>query len=218
MTILVSWLHCKQMSLSLVNWSSSFSILLNVFRHSGHSLPQSTNLMSTHQSTMASLPVRQSSPTAGTSTLTETREEEQQRPSNSTLHLRLQKASGKKNKESRKVSWTQDTVDNEGLGRKKSKCCCVFHKPAKWGESDSESDGECDNCSGHVEAKKQSKWCLHTWRHHCDYNENCQYPRCFSASFNSTGGWTAVYAMGRQYTCRSCRLCLFLSIDDCIQW
>ncbi len=37
------------------------------------------------------------------------------------------------------------------LGKKKSKCCCVFVKKRAFGESDSdESDGDCDHCSGHT--------------------------------------------------------------------
>ena len=28
-----------------------------------------------------------------------------------------------------RVRWAEGTVDNEDLNRKKSKCCCIFHKP-----------------------------------------------------------------------------------------
>lgn len=81
----------------------------------------------------------------------------------------------RKPKSSKKVEWTQDTVDNEHMGRKKSKCtshyyhslhvynkivscfftgCCVYRKPHQFGESSSESeDDECDHCQGHVELK-----------------------------------------------------------------
>ena len=56
----------------------------------------------------------------------------------------------------KQVSWTQETVDNEGLGKKKSKCCCVYVKPKSFGESDTESEGEgeddCKNCSGHTKS------------------------------------------------------------------
>ena len=54
-----------------------------------------------------------------------------------TLKLRLKKSNasdetekGEKTKpkklEKKQVSWTQETVDNENLGKKKSKCCCVY--------------------------------------------------------------------------------------------
>ena len=56
----------------------------------------------------------------------------------------------------KQVSWTQETVDNEHMGRKKSKCCCVYVKPKTFGESDTESDendeDDCKNCSGHTKS------------------------------------------------------------------
>ena len=81
-----------------------------------------------------------------------------------TLKLRLKKENesdkGEKEKtkpkklDRKQVSWTQETVDNEHLGKKKSKCCCVYVKPKKFGESDTESEDETDchdkNCSGHT--------------------------------------------------------------------
>ena len=65
-----------------------------------------------------------------------------------TLRLKLKKPDEKDRK---KVKWTSETVDNEHLGKKKSKCCCVFVKKRAFGESDSEeSDGDCEHCSGHT--------------------------------------------------------------------
>ncbi|ERL91509.1 hypothetical protein D910_08839 [Dendroctonus ponderosae] len=61
----------------------------------------------------------------------------------------------KKPKKGRKVQWSTETVDNENLGKKKSKCCCIYKKPREFGESSSdESDDECEHCQGHVEKKK----------------------------------------------------------------
>lgn len=60
----------------------------------------------------------------------------------------------------RRVSWTVETVDNEGMGKKKSKCCCVYQKPRSWNESSSEDeneDDECQNCRGHRKADYNSK-------------------------------------------------------------
>ena len=64
------------------------------------------------------------------------------------LKLRLKKELRKK------VSWTSETVDNENLGKKKSKCCCIYVKPKTFGESDTESDdsgaeSDCEHCTGH---------------------------------------------------------------------
>jgi len=64
----------------------------------------------------------------------------------------------RKPKTDKQVKWTEGTVDNEHLNRKKSKCCCIYEKPRKFGESSSESEGEeCENCFGHVEKKKDKQ-------------------------------------------------------------
>merc|ERR1712083_730269 len=54
----------------------------------------------------------------------------------------------KKNR--KKIQWTEDTVDNEGLGKKKSKCCCQFRKArTELEDSSSEEEEGCDTCPGH---------------------------------------------------------------------
>jgi len=40
----------------------------------------------------------------------------------------------------RRITWAEDVVDNEGLGRKSSKVCCIYHRPREFGESSSEDD------------------------------------------------------------------------------
>ncbi|EEH46225.1 uncharacterized protein PADG_02375 [Paracoccidioides brasiliensis Pb18] len=42
----------------------------------------------------------------------------------------------------RRIRWAEDVVDNEGLGRKSSKVCCIFHKTRPVGESSSESSSD----------------------------------------------------------------------------
>jgi len=59
-----------------------------------------------------------------------------------TATLKLKKKKGKK------IQWTQDTVDNEGLGKKKSKVCCVYKKPRPHLDCSSSEDEE-DHCPGH---------------------------------------------------------------------
>ena len=54
------------------------------------------------------------------------------------LVLRLRAASATRTR--RRIQWTEDTVDNEGMGKKKSKVCCIYHKPREFGESSSEED------------------------------------------------------------------------------
>lgn len=93
------------------------------------------------------------------------------------LRLNLRRTSADK-----KVSWNSNTVDNENMNKKKSKCksklialfllhltkrsssiifsvgCCIYQKPVPFGESSSEEDDdECDHCFGHVEKKKKNQ-------------------------------------------------------------
>lgn len=50
----------------------------------------------------------------------------------------------------RGVQWAANTVDNEHLGRKSSKKCCIFHKAKAFGESDSEeSDSDWEGFDQH---------------------------------------------------------------------
>uniref|UniRef100_A0A7S2R240 Type 1 phosphatases regulator n=1 Tax=Eucampia antarctica TaxID=49252 RepID=A0A7S2R240_9STRA len=49
-----------------------------------------------------------------------------------------------------RVSWDENVENNEGLGRKSSKRCCIFHKERPFGESStdsSDSDGDSSNSS-----------------------------------------------------------------------
>jgi len=63
-----------------------------------------------------------------------------------TLNLKLKNKKTSK----KKIQWTEDTIDNEGLGKKKSKCCCQYTKPrANLDDSSSESEDECEHCPGH---------------------------------------------------------------------
>ncbi|XP_061434618.1 splicing factor 3A subunit 2-like isoform X2 [Lethenteron reissneri] len=63
--------------------------------------------------------------------------EQQQQPGDHGLTLRLTRPRG-----DRRVVWTSDTIDNEHLGRRSSKCCCVYQKPRDFGESSSDSESE----------------------------------------------------------------------------
>jgi protein phosphatase 1 regulatory subunit 11 len=86
--------------------------------------------------------------TTTTSTITETETVQQQ--TSQTLCLKLEKPT-----RSRRVNWSENTIDNEFLGRKKSKCCCIYEKPHNWNESSSDDDNEdkdCKHCIGHRKA------------------------------------------------------------------
>ncbi|XP_071980705.1 E3 ubiquitin-protein ligase PPP1R11 [Engystomops pustulosus] len=75
---------------------------------------------------------------AASSTVT-TENEAQPEPRSLTIKLR-------KRKPDKKVEWTCDTVDNENLGRRSSKCCCIYEKPRAFGESSTESEDDEDGC------------------------------------------------------------------------
>ncbi|ORZ32474.1 phosphatase inhibitor-domain-containing protein [Catenaria anguillulae PL171] len=38
-----------------------------------------------------------------------------------------------------RIQWDESVVDNEGMGKKSSKICCIFRKQRNWDESDSDS-------------------------------------------------------------------------------
>ncbi|EGF97777.1 uncharacterized protein MELLADRAFT_69780 [Melampsora larici-populina 98AG31] len=49
-----------------------------------------------------------------------------------------------------RVQWSENVIDNEGLGRKKSKVCCIYKKPRAFDESSDESDNSSDSdCCQH---------------------------------------------------------------------
>ncbi|CAE6457026.1 unnamed protein product [Rhizoctonia solani] len=56
-----------------------------------------------------------------------------------------------------RVMWDADVVDNEGCGKKKSKICCIYHKPKRFDESSSESSGdESDSSCGSSDSRKHA--------------------------------------------------------------
>ncbi|EJF58629.1 phosphatase inhibitor-domain-containing protein [Dichomitus squalens] len=46
-----------------------------------------------------------------------------------------------------RVVWREDVVDNEGAGKKKSKICCIYHKPRQFDESSSSESSDSDTDS-----------------------------------------------------------------------
>ncbi|KAF8123493.1 phosphatase inhibitor-domain-containing protein [Boletus edulis] len=55
------------------------------------------------------------------------------------------------------VAWGADVVDNEGSGKKKSKICCIYHKPRPFDESSSESESESESASD-AESDKSGRY------------------------------------------------------------
>ncbi|KAF2642421.1 hypothetical protein P280DRAFT_547903 [Massarina eburnea CBS 473.64] len=44
--------------------------------------------------------------------------------------------------EERHIQWAEDVIDNEGMGKKSSKVCCIYHAPREVGESSDESSSD----------------------------------------------------------------------------
>ncbi|KAM5433940.1 Type 1 phosphatases regulator ypi1 [Microsporum canis] len=63
-------------------------------------------------------------------------------PLTGTLRLRgeEEEQSSQPPAQERHIKWAEDVVDNEGQGKKRSKVCCIYHKPRPAGESSSESE------------------------------------------------------------------------------
>ncbi|PKY00963.1 hypothetical protein P168DRAFT_313272 [Aspergillus campestris IBT 28561] len=67
------------------------------------------------------------------------------------LRLRAENASNEVEAENassaRHIRWSEDVIDNEGMGKKSSKVCCIYHKARPVGESSSESDSSDSSSS-----------------------------------------------------------------------
>lgn len=53
--------------------------------------------------------------------------------------------------EAPRVRWAEEVVDNEGMGKKSSKVCCIYHKAREPGDSESESDSSSSDDGGDSE-------------------------------------------------------------------
>ncbi|KAI0260434.1 phosphatase inhibitor-domain-containing protein [Gloeopeniophorella convolvens] len=78
-----------------------------------------------------------------------------------TLHLR----GGPRNRP--RVAWDGDVVDNEGLGKKKSKICCIYHRPKRFDESSDEDSSGSESDSDDGTARPSHKY-RHRHHHHGD--------------------------------------------------
>ncbi|KAF9449437.1 hypothetical protein P691DRAFT_667502 [Macrolepiota fuliginosa MF-IS2] len=69
-----------------------------------------------------------------------------------------------------RVAWDDDVVDNEHMGKKKSKICCIYHKPRPFDESSSDessSDSDSDSSCGGNDAHSSDQGDHHSHhRHH----------------------------------------------------
>ncbi|TPX42603.1 hypothetical protein SeMB42_g03228 [Synchytrium endobioticum] len=98
--------------------------------------------------------------------------------------LRLQ---GGDAKPARKVKWRESVIDNEGMDKKKSNLCCIYHKPYSFDDSDSSdystSDEDDPNVPNRYERKPKYKKRANgkggRKRHsHQHYNGHVHHPEC----------------------------------------
>ncbi|CAG8946257.1 unnamed protein product [Penicillium salamii] len=107
-------------------------------------------------------------------TTTEAREESV--PISTTLRLRAEEAP-EATSSSRRIRWSEDVVDNEGMGKKSSKVCCIYHKARPVGESSSEessssSDSDSDSEDDRRTARMKSRR-THPHNHDHDHDKDC---------------------------------------------
>jgi len=76
--------------------------------------------------------------------------------------LRLQ--GGPRNQQ--RVVWKEGTVDNENCGKKKSKICCIYHKPKRFDESSDESSNESSSGESDSGRAKPIRRSRHPHHHH----------------------------------------------------
>ena len=60
-----------------------------------------------------------------------------------TLHLRAAEPAHNSDGR-RRIQWAEDVVDNEGMGKKSSKVCCIYHKAHEPGDSESDDSSSDD--------------------------------------------------------------------------
>ncbi|KAH6639636.1 type 1 phosphatases regulator YPI1 [Boeremia exigua] len=86
---------------------------------------------------MSTVPSRTATPSGdtGSHTVQQTRPTPVLRLSAPSGVLRLRAAP----EERRHIQWAEDVIDNEGMGKKSSKVCCIYHAPREAGESSDES-------------------------------------------------------------------------------
>ncbi|KAF2461638.1 phosphatase inhibitor-domain-containing protein [Lineolata rhizophorae] len=67
-------------------------------------------------------------------------------PSSGRLRLRAEPAAR------RHIHWADDVIDNEGMGKKSSKVCCIYHKPHPIDESSDEDSSDSDSSDSDSDA------------------------------------------------------------------
>ena len=115
--------------------------------------PASSGRRANPSSAVSATPTSQTvaAPASGVATTTVTLTEAQPTPAEETLRLTLRARPA--------VRWDENVVDNEGLGRKSSKRCCIFHKQRAFDESSTDSSDaeDSDGSNGEDDGNRSSK-------------------------------------------------------------
>ncbi|KAL4930021.1 PPP1R11/YPI1 family protein [Aspergillus undulatus] len=86
-----------------------------------------------------------------------------------TLRLRaeVEAPASREQTPARRIRWSEDVVDNEGMGKKSSKVCCIYHKTRPVGESSSESESsDSDSSDSDDDSKTGNANARRNCRHH----------------------------------------------------
>ncbi|OBT76123.1 hypothetical protein VF21_04875 [Pseudogymnoascus sp. 05NY08] len=84
----------------------------------------------------------------------------------------------------RRIQWAEDVIDNEGLGRKSSKVCCIYHPPKasiddssdeSSDSSSSDSDSDSDDGSARPAGGKRRANARHKYNHDHDPSGECHH-------------------------------------------
>ncbi|KAI0715815.1 phosphatase inhibitor-domain-containing protein [Cerioporus squamosus] len=70
-----------------------------------------------------------------------------------------------------RVVWREDVVDNEGAGKKKSKICCIYHRPKQFDESSSSDESSDSDSDSHSDDGRARRRCNHDHDHDHDGND-----------------------------------------------
>ena len=73
----------------------------------------------------------------------------------------------------KKVKWSEDTIDNEHMGKKKSNICCIYHKPKL--NPDDPDTSSCSSCDekGKNAYERPNHYNRESKNHHDGNHGNC---------------------------------------------
>ncbi|KAM0516712.1 hypothetical protein ACHAPE_005346 [Trichoderma viride] len=85
---------------------------------------------------------------------------------------RVLRLRGGNNSNGRSVQWAEGVVDNEGLGRKSSKVCCIYHRPKKVDESSDESSSDSSSSDSDSDSEPERKRKVGGGKDDCNHNHD----------------------------------------------